>query len=139
MESAISQVRNSDADEAFSLIHRGCRMSVLNACVSRRGWDISVVAIQQKVLGEPESVQRTLAEADWVRLKKLVEEADFWALPEHQFDGRVGLDGWTWIIEGRVGGRYHSSECWAPNTGAFFNLGNMIVEFGGLPLPDDVP
>jgi hypothetical protein len=86
-------------------------------------------------LNPDESVERSLTEADWTRLKKQLETADFWALPEHH--GETGLDGFDWTIEGRDVGRYHSSSCWCPYDGAFHELGSLLVEFSGLKIPDD--
>jgi hypothetical protein len=114
-------------------------MSVLSVCISRRRRYISVVAIKQKVLREPERLERTLRETDWIILQKMVDAADFWALPEDEFFNRAGLDGWTWTIEGRSGERYRSLSCWMPEDGAFFDLGNLLAEFGGFALPDDAP
>ena len=44
-----------------------------------------------------------------------------------------------WTIEGRNNDSYHSSECWAPHRGAFYELGMLLVEFSVLEIPHDVP
>ena len=88
-------------------------------------------------LNSIKKAERPLTEADWTRLKNLMEQADFWAMPETHH--RMGLDGFNWTIEGRDRDRYHSSECWAPDDGAFYDLGNLLVEFSGLEMPHDSP
>ncbi len=96
-----------------------------------------MTAFRQTALGEPESTEDTLSEGDWIKLKNLVEESNFWNLPECHDIG--GLDGWEWRIEGQDSERYHSSSCWAPRAGAFYCLGSLLVELSGLVLPHDAP
>jgi hypothetical protein len=82
-------------------------------------------------------VKGSLTDADWVRLKKLVGRAGFWAMPERH--DQSGLDGFDWTIETRNHDGYHSSECWSPCRGPFYEVGMLLVEFSGLELPHDVP
>jgi hypothetical protein len=53
-------------------------------------------------------VEKSLTDADWIRLTQLVESADFWALPE--WSAASGLDGWSWTIEGRRASIYRASR-----------------------------
>jgi hypothetical protein len=137
MQSRTSLVHGTNVDEAYGLIHVGCFGSVLTICVSRKGQQVSMTAFRQTLFGEPERAAGTLTEADWIRLKQLLEQAGFWALPE--FHLQQGLDGWTWTIEGRDSERYHSSECWCPQKGAFHDLGSLLIEYSGLETPVDSP
>jgi hypothetical protein len=65
----------------------------------------------------------------------MLVQADFWVLPEAH--DKRGFDGWTWTIEGRDSGRYHSSECWWPQDGAFHDLGSLLVKISNLAIPVD--
>lgn len=138
MQSRASLIHDNSADEAYGLIHRGCLGSVLTVCVSRRAEQVSMTAVRQTALfGEPERTAGPLTDADWIRLKQMVQQADFWALPETH--GRMGLDGWRWTIDGRDSERSHSSECWCPQDGAFHDLGSLLIEYSGLETPVDSP
>jgi hypothetical protein len=107
MQSWTSLVHGTGADEAYGLIHRGCGGSALSVCVSRASHDISMTAFRERWLRPAETAEGSLTDVDWVRLKKLVERASFWEMPERH-DQR-GLDGFSWRIEGRNHKGYHSS------------------------------
>jgi hypothetical protein len=137
MQYRTSLVHGTSIDEAYGLIHHGCLGSVLSVCVSRMAEQVSMTAFRQTGFGEPEKAAGTLTEADWMRLKRLVDQADFWALPENH--EQQGFDGWTWTIEGRDRERYHSSECWCPQSGAFHDLGSLLIEISSMEIPVDSP
>jgi hypothetical protein len=137
MQNRTSLVHGSRIDEAYGLIHQGSWGSVLSVCVSREGQQVSVKAFRQTLFGQPEKAEATVTEADWIRLKTLVDQADFWALPEN-YD-QQGFDGWTWTIEGRDSERYHSSECWCSQSGPFHDLGSLLIEISSLEIPVDSP
>jgi hypothetical protein len=137
MQSRTSLVHGANVDEAYGLIHVGCFGSVLSVCVSRKAEQFSMTAFRQNRLGQPEKAEGLLTEADWIRLKDALKESGFWTLPEHH--GQMGLDGWTWTIEGRDSERYHSSECWSPMDGAFHHLGSLLVAISSLEVPTDSP
>jgi hypothetical protein len=96
-----------------------------------------MTAFRERHFRPAEMVQGSLRDADWVRLKKLVERARFWEMPERH--DQSGLDGFDWTIEGRNHDGNHSSECWSPRRGAFYKRGMLLVEFSGLEIPYDVP
>jgi hypothetical protein len=137
MKSRFSLVDCTSVDEAYSLSHVGCFGSVLNVCVSRKAELISMTANREPSFGQPQRIEGLLTKSDWIRLKDALKEAEFWTLPKDH--GLMGLDGWIWIIEGREGQRYHSSECWCPEDGAFHNLGNLMVGISGLDSPLEMP
>jgi hypothetical protein len=137
MQTRTSLVHGTGVDEVYGLIHRGGLSSVLSVCVSRRSNATSVTAFSQRIFGPVESAERSLTEADWDRLKNLVERASFWEMP--QSHERSGLDGFDWTIEGRNHEGYHSSECWSPDSGDFYELGSLLVELSGLEIPQDSP
>jgi hypothetical protein len=99
--------------------------------------EICMTAFRKRHFRPAATVEGSLTEADWVRLKKLVEKARFWEMPERH--DQSGLDGFDWTIEGRNHHGYHSSECWSPHRGAFYKLGTLLVEFSGLEIPHDQP
>jgi bifunctional DNA-binding transcriptional regulator/antitoxin component of YhaV-PrlF toxin-antitoxin module len=136
-QTSTSMVFAKDNDEAYGLTHGACLGSMLCVCVSQEGQKVRMIALRQSGLGRPERVERIIAEADWVRLKRALEKADFWGRPEYH--GGLGLDGWTWKIEGRRNQRYHSSECFCPGDGPFHDLGSLIVAISGLEIPYDSP
>jgi hypothetical protein len=84
-----------------------------------------------------ETAEGSLTEANCVRLKKLVERARFWEMPERH--AQSGLDGFDWRVEGRNHKGYHSSERWSPHRGAFYKLGMLLVESSPLDIPHDYP
>ena len=137
MQSRTSLVHGTKVDEAYGLIHVGCSGSVLSVCVSRKAQQVSMTAFRQTRFDQREKAEGSLTEAEWIMLKKMVEQADFWTLPE--IHDQSGLDGWRWTIEGRDSERYHSSECWCPQDGAFHDLGSLLVKFSGLDMPVDSP
>ena len=91
MQVSTSLVHGTDVDETYGLIHRGCLGSVLSICVSRASHDIRMTAFRERHFSPAETTEGSLTEADWVRLKKLVDGAHFWEMPE-QHD-QSGLDG----------------------------------------------
>ena len=63
---------------------------------------------------------RSLAEAEWINLKRQLSQISFWNLPTEQStvknpDGSltVGVDGAEWIIEGLQNGKYHVTSRWS--------------------------
>jgi len=57
----------------------------------------------------------TLKEADSREFVRLLNEADFWAMPTTPpSDGTIGLDGAQWVLEGMGRGRYHVVDRWSP-------------------------
>lgn len=53
------------------------------------------------------------------RVAKQVESAQYWSLETHARDGRVYLDGESWILEGVRDGRHHVVYRHSPDSGAF--------------------
>jgi hypothetical protein len=51
----------------------------------------------------------------------------------------MGLDGHTWKIEGCRNGRYHSAECWSPEEGPFFDLGQLLLDLARIDPPPAAP
>ena len=137
MQTRTSLVHGTGVDEAYGLIHRGCGGSVLSVCVSRAPHEINMTALRQRHFRPAETAKRSLTEADWARLIKVVEKARFRKMPERH--DQSGLDGFRWTIEGRNQDGYRSSERWSPCRGAFHELGMLLVEFSGLEIPHDYP
>ena len=137
MQHWTSLIHGTRVDEAYGLIHHGCGGSVLSICVSKASQGIGMTAFRERHFCPAETAEGSLTEADWLRLKKLVERGRFWEMPERH--PQSGLDGFRWTIEGRNHNGYHSSECWSPYQGAFYQLGMLLVKFSGLEIPHDYP
>jgi len=71
---------------------------------------------------------RRLPASAWSDLQAAVDTARFWDLPSS--DDRIGFDGETILIEGRVGSRYHVVERWEP-VGKLRALGELIESLSG--------
>jgi len=61
------------------------------------------------------------------KLKQLISELQgrFWSAPE--FDGLLGCDGATWMIEGIENGRHHLAHRWSPESGWVHDVGLMFL------------
>ena len=137
MQTRTSLVHGTGVDEAYGLIHHGCGGSVLSVCVSRASHEISMTAFRERHFHPAETVKGSLTDADWVRLKKLVERARFWVMPERHcqsslddFVGRLRAES-TMAITDRSAGR--------PAVAHSSNWGMLLVEFSGLEIPHDSP
>jgi hypothetical protein len=87
------------------------------------------ILLEERV--EPETA---LSSADWNRLRASLITSDFWNPQEvHPFG--MGLDGATWLFEGRRGNIYHAVERWSPE-GSLRALGQLFFSLAGPPLSD---
>lgn len=68
---------------------------------------------------------------DWRRLQRALDAANFWSLAPTCTRG--GLDGATWLIEGRQGDTYHAVTRWSPR-GPIYEIGRAFFELSGPPL-----
>ncbi len=79
-------------------------------------------------LGITTAVNRPLTTQEWRQFNLLLARTDFWNVPTT--GNRDGLDGYTYILEARAGGRYHYIILWAPDgfpeDKAFSKLGLWI-------------
>jgi hypothetical protein len=143
MNNGNSLVLSNATDEAYGLIHEGCGGSVLSICVARSTERVRMTArlnTRRLLLSRKPAqvVEKSLPDADWIRLTQLVNNADFWALPEWSAAG--GLDGWDWTIEGRRAGIYHASTAWCGlGLVGFRELGDFLVAVSGMRVPQDIP
>src|SRR3546814_7584287 len=78
--------------------------------------------------------RRVLSAEEWTSLAAAVAEAGFWSLPEAD-DDRLGLDGETWMIEGRQGDRRHRIVRWCPTDEAVIRLGRLFLDLPRWPGP----
>jgi hypothetical protein len=67
----------------------------------------------------------------WERLETALQAASFWTLNEVGEAG--GMDGATWMIEGRNRDEYHSIRRWSPG-GAVRHLGREFLAVAGPPM-----
>jgi len=74
-----------------------------------------------------------LNERDWKELKSAIAASMFWNTTPTSSEG--GVDGDTWIIEGRKGEEYHAATRWNPQATSFGNLGRLFFRLAGLTFP----
>jgi hypothetical protein len=79
-------------------------------------------------------VEKSVSEADWESVLKLLGKVDFWNLPTRE--ERLGLDGAEWIFEGRQDGKYHIVDRWSPKDGPYHELGLLFLKLSGLSIPE---
>jgi hypothetical protein len=73
-----------------------------------------------------------VGEKDWCRLKKILNEADYWRMPA--MIDRSGLDGSSWLIEGVKDNRYQMVYRWTPEKDKFREAGTFLLELSGFDL-----
>lgn len=78
-------------------------------------------------------IEKDLTPVEWKRIADAVERITFWRLPT---DDRSppGLDGSTWIVEGRTSADHHAVHRWSG--GDLKDFGLMMLELSGLEIPD---
>ena len=82
---------------------------------------------------EKRRVTTKLSSAQAAELHRALRDERVWELPGKDYV--PGADGATWIIELRVGSRYHYLERWSPEDGPIRRLGLMLVSFSGWEFP----
>ena len=118
------------AQEAYRFTHCSgpARSTIL---VSRTG-DERIIEARQSYLFPEHWWGRQLYLSEWKDFKAPFDRADFWSMPD-EFP-QFGLDGFTWNIAAHCGERRHSSSCWSPHDGSFFELGMCFVRLAGVEL-----
>jgi hypothetical protein len=81
-----------------------------------------------------DQTHRALSPREWKNLNDALVQSDFWNLPPWR--GRGGPDGAQWIVEGRVGLRYHVVNRWAPRSGNFRDLGLLFLKLAKLSISE---
>ncbi|HEY7373366.1 MAG TPA: hypothetical protein VIF57_14490 [Polyangia bacterium] len=81
------------------------------------------------------SDRRKLAASEWAALVRAVEAAGFWGLPLE--GGNIGLDGASWILEGKRGGSQHVVVRWSPEGNAFRAACDAFLAASRFPFPKD--
>lgn len=74
------------------------------------------------------NVTRSLTAEEWNKIQELVNKASFWSM--QSVDVRdLGLDGATYLLEGKKDGKYHVVDRWSPdNHEDFLELCGYLVE-----------
>lgn len=79
---------------------------------------------------DPTAVVRRATEEEADTLLDAFERADFWRLQSK--DPRAGgPDGSHWVIEARIGDRYHYAVRWSPEANAVREIGKVFLEQSG--------
>jgi hypothetical protein len=129
-----SLVLNVEADEAYGFRCEGAFGDAMTVCIVRTGNSVTLTGKSRAgQFDEEREVRKTLLATEWDRLRLALDLVEFWTLPERH--DRMGLDGYEWTIEGRQGTRYHSSDCWSPDSGPYFRLGSLFAELAGFNAP----
>jgi hypothetical protein len=107
--------------------------------VSRSRGAVDLIATEMSGSGRaaPDGVvdqpRRRLSSTEWEDLEGAFVRADFWRLTSVTDD--LNPDGAHWIVEGRVGSRYHVVDRWGPR-GRFRDLGIAFIKVSGLSIPE---
>lgn len=56
--------------------------------------------------------RKTFARRKWRSLQALIKASGFWEL--HSKDGRIGIHGYSALLEGQRDGKYHGASRWCP-------------------------
>ncbi|MBN8428798.1 MAG: hypothetical protein J0L65_15160 [Xanthomonadales bacterium] len=87
-------------------------------------------------IGDPKAqAKRGLTPQEVARLRALVEAVGFWS--PIRYRPREGLDGSTWIFEGRRDGHYQQMVRWSPEAGAERDFGLALIRLSGLTTASD--
>ncbi|MCC6505680.1 MAG: hypothetical protein BWZ07_00099 [Alphaproteobacteria bacterium ADurb.BinA280] len=87
-------------------------------------------------IGDPKAqAKRDLSPQEVTRLRALVEAVGFWS--PIRYRPREGLDGSTWIFEGRRDGHYQQLVRWSPEAGAERDFGLALIRLSGLTTASD--
>jgi hypothetical protein len=79
---------------------------------------------------DPTAVLRRATEEEAEIVLEAFERADFWTLQSK--DPRAsGLDGSGWVIEARIGDRYHYVVRWSPEASPVREIGKVFLEQSG--------
>jgi hypothetical protein len=107
--------------------------------VSLRRDSVELVATEMSASGRaaPDGVvdqpHRRLSPTEWGELEAALARAEFWQLASAI--GDTNPDGAQWIVEGRVGSRYHVVDRWGPR-GPFRDLGIAFIKVSGLSISE---
>jgi hypothetical protein len=72
-----------------------------------------------------------LREGDWKELKTAIDASMFWSATTSS-EVLIGIDGDSWIIEGRKGQEYHAVGRFHPKGTALGNLGQLFFKLSGI-------
>jgi len=78
-------------------------------------------------------VERKLTKVEWAQVSDGLVKIEFWKTPTRE--GRGGLDGAQWVLEGRKGSQYHVVDRWTPQGGDFRELCLSLLKLADM-LPE---
>jgi hypothetical protein len=105
----------SPDDESYRLLWLRSFHHPVAIRVYRRGGQYGLVAVVLEYRatspsgGVKKRVEKALSAAEWRQAVSVLEEVDFWRMKTNPED-TIGIDGATWIVEGRRAGRYYFAE-----------------------------
>jgi hypothetical protein len=123
-----SPLAHLNAREAYSFVLR--RSFHGNSLIRVADYDGRIVMSGfiggARFVTETEDLFREMTEEEWRTLRSSIGQSAFWDMPEK--DDRLGLDGDTWIVEGRIGYHYHYiKRRWCPDDPEIRRLGEAFL------------
>jgi len=73
--------------------------------------------------------EKKLSEKQWKKFIDLLNEINYWNLSP-QID-RLGFDGARWILEGKMGKKYHLVDRWSPEGGDYKRCCRYVMKLAG--------
>jgi enterochelin esterase family protein len=86
--------------------------------------------------GVAEEVSRELSPAEVEAVAAKLDKEGFWQMESEPL-GTAGVDGATWILEGRQNGKWYRVRKWCPKPGAFRDTCLFFLQLAGLKVPTD--
>jgi hypothetical protein len=116
-----------DVDEEYRLLWtRSKRLEPVIVRVTRRGDAMELVGLVVMGGRAVEDTHRAIARKDWDDITHRIAGLAFWALDP--FERGPGVDGSSFLLEGRKGDKYHVLDRDAPDRGAYSDLCNRFLE-----------
>ncbi|MBA2340923.1 MAG: hypothetical protein H0V88_11045 [Pyrinomonadaceae bacterium] len=78
------------------------------------------------------NVTRSITEQEWDRFQELLRKTNFWSMPTE--DGRIGLDGASFLLEGYKSGQHHVVNRWLPEDQNYLDACSYLLEISRLEM-----
>jgi hypothetical protein len=108
--------------------------SIVRACRHAEGWEVACKIADTRrglVPGRLAWQDRRLLDAsEAAQMEQLCDALQFWSMPAEA--RRMGMDGYTWVLEGVENGRYHAIHRWCPDDPPLQAFGEFLLEVSGV-------
>ena len=132
----------SSEDEVYRLIWTRTFHPPISIRIGRAGAAATITAVELKGAGgfKPgptnRSIHRDLSAVEWNAAVNALERADVWRAGSDGPDA-FGLDGSTWLLEGRVVDRCHVLYRWTPKDMPTRNVTLKLLELARFTVPSE--